>query len=92
MIDFEKGLVNRGNRYALQGVMKRAEKGERVTIGFLGGSITQGSLSSKQENCYASRVFSWWSEHFPQVQLINAGIGGTTSQFGAARVEGDLLQ
>ena len=50
MIDFEKGLVNRGNWYALQGVMKRAEKGERVTIGFLGGSITQGSLASKQEN------------------------------------------
>ena len=92
MIDYEKGLVNRGNWYALQGVMKRAAKGERVTIGFLGGSITQGSLASKQENCYASRVFSWWSAHFPRVELINAGIGGTTSQFGAARVEEDLLQ
>ena len=92
MIDFEKGMVNRGNWYKIQQVMRRAEGGEEITLGFLGGSITQGSLASKQEYCYASRVFQWWSEHFPRVKLINAGIGGTTSQFGVARVEEDLLK
>ena len=92
MIDFEKGMVNRGNWQPMQRVMERAAKGERVTIGFLGGSITQGSLASKQENCYASRVFEWWKGHFPNAEFINAGIGGTTSQFGVARVEEDLLR
>ena len=91
MIDFEKGMVNRGNWYQIQQVMQRAERGEEITLGFLGGSITQGSLASKQENCYASLVYKWWSERFPKVKFINAGIGGTTSQFGVARVEEDLL-
>ncbi|MDY4221431.1 MAG: SGNH/GDSL hydrolase family protein [Candidatus Faecousia sp.] len=92
MIDFEKGMVNRGNWYAIQQVMDYAAGGKEVTVGFLGGSITQGSLASIQENCYASRVFKWWSSHFPKVNFINAGIGGTTSQFGVARVEEDLLK
>ena len=92
MIDFEKGIVNRGNWYAIQQVFKKAGRGEPVTIGFLGGSITQGSLASCQENCYASLVFQWWQQHFPNARFINAGIGGTTSQFGVARVEADLLQ
>lgn len=92
MIDYEKGIVNPGNWSRMQSVMKRAEMGEEITIGFLGGSITQGSLASAQEKCYASLVYHWWCSRFPKVKLINAGIGGTTSQFGAARVQEDLLQ
>ncbi len=77
----------------LENVFARAEKGEPLTIGFLGGSITQGSLASRQENCYASLVFRWWQERFPRGKFtcVNGGIGGTTSHFGAARVEEDLL-
>lgn len=92
MIDLKKGMVNRGNWHPIQTVMDRAARGEEITLGFLGGSITQGSLASKQENCYASLVYRWWCQHFPKVKFINAGIGGTTSQFGAARVEEDLLR
>ena len=92
MIDFEKGFVNRGNWHAIRQVFAKASKGLPVTVGFLGGSITQGSLASRQENCYASLVFDWWRQQFPNARLINAGIGGTTSQFGVARVEADLLQ
>lgn len=92
MIDFEKGVVNRGNWHAIQQVFEKADRGESVTIGFLGGSITQGSLASRQENCYASMVYDWWRQRFPNARFINAGIGGTTSQFGVARVEADLLQ
>lgn len=92
MIEFEKGIVNRGNWLAIQRVFEKAKRGESVKLGFLGGSITQGSLASRQENCYASRVYQWWKEQFPNTSFINAGIGGTTSQFGVARVEDDLLQ
>lgn len=92
-INFENGISNWGNLYRMKQVMERAEAGEHLTLGFLGGSITQGSLASKPENCYAFRVYQWWKNQFPGADFtyVNAGIGGTTSQFGAARVETDLL-
>lgn len=45
-------------------------------------------------NCYAYQVFRWWQATYPDAKFtyINAGIGATTSQFGVARVESDLLQ
>lgn len=92
MIDFEKGIVNRGSWGRLRSVMQRAAEGQPLKVGFLGGSITQGSLASTPDTCYAWLVYSWWREHYPQAEYINAGIGGTTSQFGAARVEDDLLR
>ncbi len=92
-MDFEQGIVNRGSWGHIQQVMEKAERGEDITVAFLGGSITQGSLSSTPETCYAYLVFRWWQEHFPKsnITFVNAGIGGTTSQFGAARVEEDVL-
>lgn len=77
----------------LKNCMQRARKGGELTIGFLGGSITQGSLSTKAENCYVYRVFSWWKEEFPQAAFhyVNGGIGGTSSHFGVARAVTDVL-
>ena len=74
-------------------LMKRAEQGEHLVIGFLGGSITQGSLSSSPYTCYAYLVYKWWKRAFPQAvfSYVNAGIGGTSSHYGAARVWKDLL-
>lgn len=92
-IKYENGIANHGNLYRLKKVMDRAKAGEALNIAFLGGSITQGSLSSKPELCYAYHVYEWWKKTFPQADFtyINAGIGGTTSQFGVARAEDDLL-
>ncbi len=92
-IESERGIANKGNWYRIKQVMERAAAGEKITLGFLGGSITQGSLSSTPETCYAYRVYQWWKETFPNAEFVyvNAGIGGTTSQFGVARVESDLL-
>ena len=52
----EKGFVNRGNLYRMKELMKRAESGDRMTLAFLGGSITQGAVSSQYTNCYAYLV------------------------------------
>ena len=92
-IKYENGIANRGCLYRLKKVMDRAKAGEALNIAFLGGSITQGSLSSKPELCYAYHFYEWWKKTFPQADFtyINAGIGGTTSQFGVARAEADLL-
>lgn len=92
-IDLEKGVLNEGNRCRIKRVMRKAKRGEDITVGFIGGSITQGCLSSSPETCYAYLVYKWWREKFPDTNVIyvNAGIGGTTSQFGAARADSDLL-
>ncbi len=92
-IDYKSGIANRGNLRRLKDVMRRAEAGEDISVGFIGGSITMGCLASRPELCYAYRVYEWWRKTFPkaEVSYINAGIGATTSQFAAARVEADLL-
>lgn len=92
-IHAEKGWVHRGNLYRFKQLMKRAEKGDRMTMAFIGGSITQGSVSTQHTNCYAYLVFDWFVKRFPRTAFtyINAGVGGTTSQFGVARVEEDVL-
>ncbi|MBR1470264.1 MAG: beta-glucosidase [Lachnospiraceae bacterium] len=92
-VDLERGIVNYGAPAQMRAVMRRAEEGEPLCIAFLGGSITQGYHSTKHEYCYAKRVHAWWQEKFPKSEItyINAGIGGTTSQYGVARVEADVL-
>ena len=83
----------RKNLARLKNCMRRAEAGEELTLGFFGGSITQGSLATKHEYCYAYRVFRWWEEAFPKAKFhyINGGIGRTTSHYGVSRVVNDLL-
>lgn len=93
LVNFEDGMVFRGNTERIAKVLKKAEQGKPVTLGFLGGSITQGSLSSTPDTCYAAMTAKWWREQYPQTEFtyVNGGIGGTTSQFGVARVESDVL-
>ena len=93
-IDFQKGFVNKGNQIRLKKLFDRAASKEKLTIACFGGSITQGSLATSNEKCYASRIFKWWETTFSETEFsfVNDGIGGTTSLFGVARVEDDLLR
>lgn len=77
----------------LKNLIKRAANGESLVIGFLGGSITQGSLSSTPKTCYAYLVYEWWKKSFPNAafSFVNGGIGGTTSHYGGARAWKDVL-
>lgn len=74
-------------------LMRRAEAGGELTIAFFGGSITQGSLATAPDKCYAANVFRWFQKSFPQTEFhyVNGGIGGTSSLFGCARIREDLL-
>lgn len=89
----EKGWVNRGNLHRMKELMRRAEQGDRMTLAFLGGSITQGSVSGRYTNCYSYLVYDWFVRRFPNTAFtyVNAGVGGTTSQFGVSRVDEDVL-
>lgn len=90
---YNRALTNEGDRTRLASAMRKAASGEKVTVGVIGGSITQGSLASRSDNCYASGFFRWWSEAFPDgnFEFINAGIGGTDSYLGVHRVDEQLL-
>lgn len=89
----EQGMAVRGSWARLKKCMRRALAGEPLTIGFLGGSITQGSLASDDKLCYAYQVFRWWQEKFPKADFayVNGGIGGTSSHYGGARAQKDVL-
>lgn len=82
-----------GDLTRLAAVMRRAQTGEEIVIGAIGGSITEKYCASSYSNCYAFLVKRWWEEKFPnaKITLVNAGIGGTNSYLGVHRVEEDLL-
>lgn len=90
---YSRAIMSEGNTDRLAAAMKKAENGEEVTVGVIGGSITQGTAASNQDNCYASKFFSWWSGKFPEgkFNFVNAGIGGTDSYLGVHRVDEQLL-
>ena len=92
-IQSEKGLVEEGDETALRRLFERAGRGEDITVGFLGGSITQGAVATDDTLCCAYRVYEWFVKSFPgsRFTYVNAGIGATDSEYGAARVAEDLL-
>ncbi|MBQ8922779.1 MAG: SGNH/GDSL hydrolase family protein [Oscillospiraceae bacterium] len=91
----KRAILNQGNRARLANVMKRAQDGEKLTIGVIGGSITQGTGASSSQENYAFRTMAWWVKSFPaaanKIEYVNAGIGATGSYIGVHRAERDLL-
>lgn len=82
-----------GDLTRIAAVLRKAQRGEPVTVGVIGGSITQGSCATRPENRYANRVVAWFEQTFPasRVTLVNAGIGATDSYLAVHRVQKDLL-
>ena len=64
--------------------MKRAEEGEELTIGFLGGSITQEVLRQQWRIRMLIVCLRGGSRRSQKanVHYVNGGIGGTTSHYG----------
>jgi lysophospholipase L1-like esterase len=88
-----RSQLSLGDPARLYRVMDKARRGEPITIGFIGGSITKGQAASSEENSYANRVVQWWKEHFPKsnITTVNAGVDGTDSSYGVLRLQHDLL-
>lgn len=89
----EKSLVNKGDISRILKLYEKAEKGEDITIAFLGGSITQGCNSTVYEKCYVELVSKWFENKFKLVNVkhINAGVGATGSLIGVHRAEKQVL-
>ncbi len=88
-----KALVSEGDQGRLREFFKKAEAGDSLVLGVLGGSITQGAACSKPELRYHGVMLSWLKAKFPKAKfsLVNAGVGATPSDYGALRAERDLL-
>lgn len=82
-----------GNQARLKKVIEKAQRGEDIVLGTLGGSITQGySANPRDEKCYSGLLREWLQNTFGvNVTLVNAGIGSTTSVIGVHRIVADLL-
>lgn len=89
----ENGIVNEGNVYRLKKVFKKMSEGKAVSIGFLGGSITEGAWSTSLDKRYAAKTSQWLRDYFKndKIKETIAGIGATTSLLGLFRADRDLL-
>lgn len=92
----ERSLYSVGNTQRLHRAIEKAQAGEKVSIVYLGGSITEGaSAVPQQTNCYAYRSAQLFAEKFmkdpSQLEYHNAGISGTPSLLGITRCQQDVL-
>ncbi len=94
MID--RSLLSRGNPERMEAAIARARAGERVTVAFIGGSITEGYNASDSLSSYARLTWKRFAERFgaeggSRVQYVNAGMAGTPSSLGVIRYERDVI-
>lgn len=73
-------------RDGLPNFFAKLEKGGPVRIAYLGGSITAAKG-------WRPKSLAWFQSEYPNAQFIeiNAAISGTGSDFGACRIEPDVL-
>ena len=81
----EKECIVRGG---LPGFFAKIKANRNLTIGYIGGSITQGFY------CYRTQSAKYIQTLFPQqsFKFINAGVSGTGTDLGACRIEEQLLK
>ena len=73
-------------RDGLPNFFAKLKAGGPVRIAYLGGSITAAAG-------WRPKTLAWFKAHYPQANIIeiNAAISGTGSDYGACRVQGDVL-
>jgi hypothetical protein len=88
-----RSQLSTGDLGRLARVFAKARRGEPIKLGVIGGSITAGAIASDPGNSYSALLLAWWRKRFPkcEIDLINAGVGGTGSMYGALRAGRDLL-
>lgn len=89
----KRGVVSLGDPSRIVNVMRKAQAGEDVTLGFIGGSVTVGGAATTFETRYARVVYNWWADTFPNSNTgyVNAGFSGTPSLFAVHRLEEHLM-
>ncbi|MBC9911758.1 SGNH/GDSL hydrolase family protein [Chitinophaga varians] len=86
------GSYYNGNECTVRGGLphffRKAAAGQPLTIGFIGGSITQGN------QCYRRQTARYIQSMFPAAVMkgINAGVSGTGTDLGACRLQEQLMR
>ncbi len=78
----------------LDNTFYRLTHDKALTVGYFGGSITEGAgASDASKTSWRARTTAWFRENFPDATVteIQAAIGGTGSDLGMYRCEVDLL-
>lgn len=93
-----KSLLNQGNNVRLKAATQKTQRGEKVIIAYVGGSITQGAGAKPiNTGCYAYKSYLKFKELYGKnegenVHFVKAGVGGTPSELGMIRYERDILR
>lgn len=90
-----KSLMHMGNVKRIQDVVNKARAGGEVTIAYIGGSITGGAGAKPNTESYTYKSYIAFKEICgpnSRVNYIQAGVGGTPSEFGMIRYEHDVLK
>lgn len=89
----ERSITSTGNNARMKNAIEKAKSGEKTTVAYIGGSITEG-LNGGKDGCYAKLSYNYFSETFgtgENVEYINAGMSGTPSVLGILRSQRDVL-
>ncbi len=91
---YARALISEGDKTRVASFLRRLKNGEDLKVGFIGGSITQGTAASSSDECYASRIWQGLSAKCGgnSLEYVNAGIGATDSYTGVHRIERDLFK
>lgn len=93
-----KSLLYSGNNIRLKNAIEKAERGEDVTIAYIGGSITQGvGAVPVHTECYAYKSYLLLKKMFGRdndsnIHFVKAGVSGTPSELGMIRYEREVLK
>ncbi|MBI4977656.1 MAG: SGNH/GDSL hydrolase family protein [Spirochaetes bacterium] len=91
-IRYTNALVSAGDDTRLTAFLSRLTAGEKLVVGAIGGSITEGASATKPENRYINRLTALLAaEYKTDIITVNAGIGASNSLFGAFRAGRDIL-
>lgn len=89
----QRSLLFPGNTYRLEKKLAQASSGEKTTVAYIGGSITEG-IGGTPDTCYAKLSYNYIAENYGKgdnVEYVNAGVSGTPSILGNLRLKKDVL-
>ena len=78
---------------AFENLKRKLANGEKINIGYFGGSITEGAGVTDKSLCWRAKLTEWFRNKYPENTFdeINAAIGGTGTELGMFRIGNDLL-
>jgi len=89
-----RALITTASNGRMERFFEKVAHRKEVRIAFLGGSITQGHFSSRQDLRYSTLFCRFLQRAYPHLDTvieINAGITATGSRYGASRAPDDIF-